>query len=196
MYLNIRKLLVFSFLALAASTSGFSSAFGESFSWTDSSGRKIYGSKPPKDARNVERLNTKPLSRYSSTKMLARLGTATQNALNEKAAKTRKSKSKEVPSLLLHDDIELKQDDAGQIISCRVVVQNPSTETYREVNVAFEFIDGTLVPAIGPEVVAAQSSAQYTLPQELLPMKLQIDSSDLDPNKPLVSRVMIHGTAG
>ena len=169
-------------------------AYGESYSWTDNSGRTIYGSKPPKDAGSVKRLNTKPLSRYSSKKMLGRLGYK-RSAIRKAATKSSKPKAEQIPSLLLHDDVEIKQDDAGQLLSCRVVVQNPSTEVYKDVNVAFEFLDGTLVPAVGPEEVSARSSAEYKLPAELLPMKLQVEESELDPNKPLVTRVMIHGTA-
>ena len=94
-----KKLLV-SFLTVIAAitvnlTVSISTSYGESYSWKDSSGRTIYGTKPPKNARVIEPLQTKPISRYSSKKMLARLGWEKRSAIREKAIKQNNAKSKE-----------------------------------------------------------------------------------------------------
>lgn len=64
------QLLIFSIITFSLP----SLAIAEAYSWTDGAGRTIYGTNPPKSAHNLKNLSTRGLSKYSSAKVIDRLG--------------------------------------------------------------------------------------------------------------------------
>ncbi|MCB0323476.1 MAG: DUF4124 domain-containing protein [Bdellovibrionales bacterium] len=172
------------------------------FSWVDKNGRTVYGSTPPKAAAGVKKLNTKPLSRYSSDKVLKRLG---WDEREKEAAAERSSSPSDAgaglpidaaPAKLEPGEPNLTFGQAGEILGCRVTVTNPGAIPAAEISIAFEFPDGTLVPAVGPSTIAANSAADYVIPDELVPFFVKVKGENpLDPAQQR-PKVIVHGAAG
>lgn len=71
---NFRPVLSALTMALLLAAQGLShpdSVRADAYSWEDSAGHKFFGDNPPAGARNVNKLNPKRYSKYSSDKMLA-----------------------------------------------------------------------------------------------------------------------------
>jgi hypothetical protein len=178
---------------------GSSSADGF-YRWLDKGGRTVYGSKPPAGARDVKLLHGKPLSRYSSDKMLNRLGWKDQHNKQKSGSKSA-SGGKSNPELpvtaqpakLEHETPQVSYDESGSVSACQVKVNNSGKLPAQEVSTAFEFSDGTLIPALGPETIEAESSAVYTIPEELLPLRIARKGEKMGEPEP--PRVIVHGAS-
>ncbi len=174
------------------------------YSWVGADGRTYFGSKPAKNAKSVKKLNTKPLSRYSTDKMLKRLGwdeqrREAQGAVRNEAGTQLGSLGTPEPEVsdadatteLEHDEVQISTTAEGAIASCSVSIKNNSATPYSGISVAFELIDGTLVPGEGPDSLGASASAEYVMPADLLPLTLE-PAKDRGEADPLVSKVLIH----
>lgn len=185
----------FYLLILLYSTHAFSQ---DAYKWKDSEGRIIYGTKPPKTNQSVESFSTRKLSTYSENKVLKSMGKepkAKPPEFNiEKAdPKTRagfksinkpdRKERSNVSEVLLKSELpKLSFNDKDQISSCTVIVQNHTDSHAFEISVAFEFPDGTLIPAAGPFELESKSEAEFYIPNELLPLdkKLGQELGDLN----------------
>lgn len=178
-----------------------SAAFAEdSYSWTDKNGRVFYGSTPPANASSVTKLRTKGLSRYSSDRMLKRLGWGESKSEPKTLSKSGSSSTAKkmdhvpAPASLSQGDIQLELDNNKQVLNCRVPIKNSGSKEAKEISVAFEFADGTLVPGVGPDVIAPGSTADYSIPKELAPITLHAKSNGENPAQDVPPpRVIIHG---
>jgi hypothetical protein len=195
-------------LSLLASTS---SAVAEpAFSWVGQDGRTYFGSQPAKNAKSIKKLDTKPLSRYSTDKMLKRLGwdeerMEAQKAAEREAASASLDADKGLDNNgeseaelgttieLQHEDVQISTNETGEITACSVKVNNNTKNSFSGISVAFELVDGTLVPGEGPDSLAATSSAEYVMPADLLPLSLE-SAKDTETSTSPVSKVLIHAT--
>jgi hypothetical protein len=139
--------------------------------------------------------------------MLKRLGWDEERVEAQKAAEraatnssidTSKSQDENIndsqsSSELEHDEVQISSNEAGDIIACSVTVNNNTTSKYSGISVAFELTDGTLVPGEGPDALAPNSSAEYLMPADLLPLSLE-PAKDNKKRETLVSKVLIHAT--
>jgi hypothetical protein len=196
------------FLLSAIVVSGANNCLAETFTWVDESGKLFYGTNPPKNAVGVEVLKTKKLSRYSSEQLLERLGWRASlkrdSVGNENPQSTKKETiENQIAADLEHSpvDIELSKEASldkkkVKISNCSVIVHNMSKSAAKDISVAFEFSDGTLVPAAGPEKISSGKSAQYNIPESLLPLEIPVkENSSENPltaqdSKPITAGVM------
>ena len=88
---------------------------GDMYQWTDRNGRAVFGSRPPRGATSVKKLKTKRLSRYSSEKMLNRLGWS-RNALGSAPLEKRPAESKHESKPAEDKALENKKTDAETAI--------------------------------------------------------------------------------
>lgn len=176
------------------------SAAEDAYSWKDKSGRTIYGSKPPKGATGVTGLKTNSLSRYSSDKVLKRLGWSEDSSRaklssDEQAEVEIPIESTEVeplsPAELKSLSPRIERNEAGDILSCEVDVENSGGLSANSVSVSFSFPDGTLIPGIGPEEIAPNSKASYKVPDELLPFSTTNNLDDQPVAEAVVPSVII-----
>lgn len=166
----------------------------DSYSWTDRNGHVFYGSTPPKDAQSVKKLPTKYLSRYSSDKMLKRLGWNTVKTPHPTTGKEEKKTSRSAqPAALEQADLRIEFNEQHQVTSCVIPVRNTGTTNAVEISVAFDFPDGTLVPGVGPDTIAANSAADYSIPKELLPLTLRAQEGKEEDQNSFTPKVIIHG---
>jgi len=164
-------------------------AFGqEVYSWRDNWGRVHYGSNPPANAQNKQKLSG-VVSRYSSDKLLKtrRSPSSTYAATTSKKSASRAAMKTDIAidgpgnAALYKSDFTFKQDQENKVIQCQVTLKNAGDGAADNLYVAFNFSDGSLIPAVGPQSIAANSEAVYSLPAEMLP--LPIASSQEDTNK-------------
>lgn len=176
------------------------------YHWKDAAGRDHYGSNPPKDARAIEPLAGKSYSRYSSEKLLkpykgmavteadmrSRLGSPE----DEKFGATKfKGPQPALPPIgeeelipeLTQADLTVRHDAQKRVTECTVIVKNSASIPANNVLVSFEFEDGTLVPATGPESIDADSTAKYIISDGLLPVTVNGAHADGAGPKPKVS---------
>ena len=166
----------------------------DSYSWVGKDGRVYYGNTPPKEGDSVTKLHTKTLSRYSSDKMLKRLGVQAANKAQHASAEQRKQPLRETtPAHLEQAELHVDVNDKGQVISCIVSVRNTGTKEAKEVSVAFDFPDGTLLPGVGPETIAPNAAADYSMPKELMPLSIKPDAGEDGQQQVPSPRVIIHG---
>ena len=69
--------------------------------------------------------------------------------------------------------IMMKRGSKGEVTSCSLAVKNAGLTPAKNVLVTFEFEDGSLVPAVGAEVIEGYSEEQYSIPQDLLPVSIK-----------------------
>ena len=160
----------------------------QSFSWKDKQGRIFFGSNPPKGAKEVKKLNTKKLSRYSTKKMLKHLGWEKRAKLAESKSTTSNSPSVDewksddittgLSTNLEHNQVEYALDEKSQITSCLVSINNQHPVEISQVSVAFEFPDGTLLPGVGPDTIKASEAVEFRVPDDLLPLVLEPEVVD------------------
>jgi hypothetical protein len=200
--------LTISFFTMISLFSGLAlpkQCYADAYSWIDKNGNRVYGTKPPKGAGSVSTLKTRTLSRYSSTKVLQRMGhnesaVAASNSGStpsggENSGSPAQSSSgatdisfvaaelkAESPKIIVNDD--------KKIIACTVTVANLNEFTAGEISVAFEFEDGSLIPAVGPSELLSKNSADYAIPEDFLPLKLEADAPDPKAQPP---KVIVHG---
>ena len=188
----------------------------DAYKWKDSKGRTIYGTKPPKTKGQVESFKLRKLSTYSENKVLKRLGKVPEekektpefNISKKKGSTNKKTRALAVKENSSRSDVsevmlrsyvpKLKFDDDGLIASCRVDVSNETDREAFEISVAFEFPDGSLVPAAGPFEMAANSIAEFYVPNELLPIAKKLGDNLGDSNaddstlRQALPKVIIH----
>lgn len=163
----------------------------DAYSWVDNNGHTIYGTKPPKGAHSVSTLKTRKLSKYSSSRVLERIvhkeknisSTKNKDKTNTRGRLSTKSQTDSkntqwsfVAAELNAEKPELQLNSSGEVKDCRVFINNQNDFIAADVSVAFEFEDGALIPAVGPSEIAANSSAEFLIPDEFLP--LIIESKD------------------
>lgn len=197
--------IIFTNLLFVALTS---TVFAQAYSWTEGD-KTVYGTNPPKSANNVKNLSTRGLSKYSSSKVLNRLGwrgsldsdlksedlkdletgiiqegdlPAIENLPLEEQKTENNIPS---PAKLESKDMKITLDEVNSKIinRCKVEVSNIGEKTADNVVVAFEFRDGTLIPASGPASIKAGESAAYKIAVDLLPLKLNFALSRKNPEK-------------
>jgi hypothetical protein len=219
-----KKVLKFSFyfflLSLLAIAIPYSAqtCLAQTYSWTDATGKTIYGTKPPKAATEVKKFNTKNLSRYSSKKVLQRLGwraslknpenlnsqvkkQSSEQAFDSALKSENETPSNSTPANLEHGPISLgfaeggpSHDTSTTIDKCEVTVSNLGSRKASEVNVAFEFEDGTLIPATGPDSIEAGKTEKYFVPDGLLPLEIVLPETDEEAeNSAIMPKVFLHG---
>jgi hypothetical protein len=183
----------------------------DSFRWKDPDGKTVYGSKPPANARDVERFSTRKISRYSSSKVLERSDTTEEQEVvnNEESDSsgevfkdkrlappskgTRSIVSGQIPELRPLEPI-LKINKLGEIVACKVEVLNKGELPVQDVSVAFEFFDGTLIPGAGPFVIPPDGKGLYEIPEALLPLYFSFgDVPEAEEEIPL-PQVIVHGS--
>ena len=161
----------------------------DAYKWTDKSGRVIYGNKSPKEG-NATSFKTRELSKYSSTSVLKHMGSdlpkktmpeGSYTSKGSKAAGDSKSIGGAGELILDTEEVVVTKNEEGQFTSVKVRVINSSDKDALDVSVAFKFSDGQLVPAEGPFEVPAKDSAEYKIPDELLPVELKGGSSSESP---------------
>jgi len=86
---NISKSLLFKSTFLIFFIFLPQNVLADAYSWIDNEGNKVFGTKPPANAQNVEAFKTKKLSRYSSDKVLKRLGTREASVEEENSSASR-----------------------------------------------------------------------------------------------------------
>ena len=174
----------------------------DAFKWVDKHGRTVYGSKPPPSANGVSKMTTHSLSRYSSEKVLNRLGwkdRKTETTEETQTVKgTKKAKEEALPynsktAELIAGEPDLETNESGQITACKVRVKNNSDGPAHEISIAFEFPDGTLVPGSGPDDIEKGAEVEYTVPAEILPITISEKHRDPNSSEPLKPRVILHG---
>ena len=166
----------------------------DSYRWLDQNGRIFFGSNPPKDALEVTKLPNKALSRYSSDRVLKRLGGPAKPAKTPIPEMSPKKPIRALQSAQLEQgELRVDMNEAGQVISCAVAVRNTGASEAKEVSIAFDFPDGTLIPGVGPETIAGNSAADYAVPKELLPLSLKGAAQEGKDTSPPSPRVIIHG---
>lgn len=177
---------LYSLLFILCLTLSFSSSAQDAYKWTDKSGRVIYGNKSPKEG-NATSIKTRELSKYSSTGVLKHMGSSvpekttpdgTYSSKGSKATSEPKSIAGAGELILETEEVAVTKDDEGHFTSVKVKVINPNDKDALDVSVAFKFSDGQLVPAEGPFEVPSKESAEYKIPDELLPVELKAGSPD------------------
>ncbi len=163
-----------------------------SYSWVDRRGHIIYGTKPPDGAAEVKKLNTRALSRYSSEKVLTRLGWKAHAKANSGQGKAETLPIDSAPADLQGEGVSVKYNEQHQVIACSVQVKNAGAIPAREISVAFEFADGTLVPGVGPDGIDPDAMFEYKVPDELLPLTIKQKKNE-SPEADESPRVIIHG---
>jgi hypothetical protein len=182
-------IISFTLLLLAFQSSSLAE---DSYSWVDRNGHVFYGSTPPKDAQSVKKVPTKYLSRYSSDKMLKRLGWNTSKT-SHSGKDEKKNSPPALPATLEQGDLRIEFNEQQQVTSCTVPIRNTGTGNAAEISVAFDFSDGTLVPGVGPDSIAANSAADYSIPRELLPLTLHLESGKEQDQNAIMPKVIMHG---
>lgn len=184
------------FFVLATAAPAFSDG---AYRWTDKNGTVFYGSKPPKDAKAVERIKGGSFSRYSGSKVLAAYNRSASTAsastvkesdliapqvkrlpVDEPNARGRiggedpkETSAVQSPAQLRQGTLELLRDKKNRITKCAVHVENTGGEPAHDVVVAFHFEDGTLIPAVGPEIVGGKDEGIYAVPEDQLPITVK-----------------------
>jgi len=135
----------------------------QSFQWLDKAGNKVYGSKPPADAKDIKEFKTRALSTYSSEKAISRMEPEVSSETSEESANNR-------------SDGELRPGPVQKIIinnetspSFSVEIANPGTETARNIKVIFRFSNGNTATATGPDILAPKGVATFLVPSLLVP---------------------------
>lgn len=169
----------------------------DAYSWINDEGKRVYGTKPPKNAESISGLKTRTLSRYSSSTVLQRTQRSTENGKNtdspqQESKKLSADSSKNdwgfIAAELSHDTPRIDHSKEGEVTSAKVWVENPHEFITVDVSVAFDFSNETLIPAIGPSEIPAKSTAEYSVPDELLPIKLTGTARSDD-----MVEVIVHG---
>lgn len=177
-------LLAASILFLTAIIAMSSASAEPMYSWKDKSGRTYFGGKPAAGALEVEAVQADNISRYSSDKVLeafrynneatAETTTVEESTISEPDAKN-PSATPTIPTgsaTLKRNEIKVTLNNSGQVSQCHVLIENTSEVPATELRVSFSFPDGSIVPAFGPETVAAQAIEAFTIPDSLLPLQL------------------------
>ena len=176
------------------------SSSGGAYRWTDPSGNEHFGSNPPANAENVVSLSGKKFSRYSADKLLqpyqrftmpvehvgAHGETLPKEELDAKSMRARmkaQKKGTEVDLTLPQEEDSLTSaviaekpvyslNEKGEVSRCQVLVKNKSSIPVNGVTVRFEFEDGSLIPATGPQSIPPEGKATYLVPDEVLPIRV------------------------
>ena len=155
------------------------------FKWKDAQGRVFYGGNPPPNALEVTPVSKKGVSRYSSTRMLDRMGFkkeepvvpvqgevipvegATPGVPSEPSAD-----KVDVLPLLTQSELNATYDDSGKVTACSVKLLNSSTKDLSNMEVHFIFPDSSIVQGIGPVELKTNEEGFYEVPTERLPLEL------------------------
>lgn len=167
------------------------------FRWIGADGKTHFGSNPPADAKQVTSLGGKSFSRYSSARAIGK-DPSTRASLGNEPAPTvapkpsRSARIQEVDltvapfgalnppqgQILKRGRLTIERNATLQVTKCSVMVKNPGHEPANNIRVNFEFEDGTLVPARGPDLLRPRSEAAYEIPKNQLPLEIASMSPD------------------
>ena len=163
-----------------------------------------------KDPDKIESIKLRKLSTYSENRVLKHLGKEplekvktpefniskkvengdkSSKSLIDQTSRDKGSVSKtrtnvtrtNVSEVMLKSEVPvISKNDKGLITACKVEIVNITDKQAFEISVAFEFPDGTLIPATGPFELDAGAKAEFFIPNELLPIeeKLGTDLGD------------------
>ena len=175
----------------------------DAFSWKDEEGRLHFGTKPPPQAAEVKKIVGKTFSRYSSAKLLTplnnfnssgitkieeknlvknQLGKADNREVKNQARASLKEKDELKTIQLEKSPLDIKFNDSKQVTSCSITLKNTSAIPASGILVTFEFEDGTLIPATGPDNIAAESVATYSITDDVLPITIKGFNSSSEKN--------------
>ncbi|MCB0345631.1 MAG: DUF4124 domain-containing protein [Bdellovibrionales bacterium] len=165
-------------------------AAAQSYSWTDNQGNKFYGSNPPRGAKNVNKLKGGSFSRYSASKALAPY----QNQISRAQMAPEKSMAKTEDSLgaplaapsLEQGKITMDLSPENLVTSCLVDVKNSGQLDATNVTVSFEFVDGTIIQAKGPEKITGGETVQFSIPKTQLPVTVALEEGALKIPEPSI----------
>lgn len=153
-------------------------AHGQSYRWTDKEGNTFYGSNPPAGARNVEKIRGGSFSTYSSSKALAPY----QNRLSRPSLATEpiiRGEPDLTPPLaepaLEQGKLQVELGPDNSVTATSVEVKNTGAAAAAHVTISFEFADGTIVQAQGPDTLAGGQSATYSIPPPQLPISITLE---------------------
>ncbi len=190
----------------------------ESYKWKDENGITFYGSKPPPNAKEVQKFSTRKISKYSSKSAFGQSSSA--NSKNEKTSEivedtgkgevykdsrigppvkkpASRSSVRSVSSnklKLVSKTPLLKINKEGEITSCEVSVTNEDDVGANDVSVAFEFFDGTLIPASGAFKIAPGKTETYNIPDTLLPLVFSVGDMPIEDTIVPAPKVIIHAS--
>lgn len=187
MFAQVFRILVAFSLCLSL---GVSAASAESYSWTDKEGNKFYGSNPPRGARNVEKLKGAAFSKYSASKALAPYEKQLSRARMVPEKVEPKIADDMAPPLaapsLEQGKIALDLSPDNKVASCVVDIKNSGDAEATNVTVSFEFVDGTIIQASGPEKISGGSNAEFKVPQKQLPVTIALEEGAVTVPEPSI----------
>lgn len=173
------------------------------YSWQDSSGVIVFGENPPANARSLKRLSQRPLSRYSSDKIISGFRVKpksseennasslqgslrqenfsydpTRSRLDSKSPKKAGGKNGILKSARLsYQDPSVQTNERGEVISCSVTLKNEGAVTASKISVQLTFPDGSFLSTIGPDKLEPTREGIYGIPSSSLPLKLNLGNS-------------------
>ena len=157
-------------------------SLGEAYQWKDAEGNNYYGSKPPAGAQQVQKVAGKNFSRYSSSRLLSGYRPRLSDSAAAVAPK-RKDSIEEVN--LVPESVRLEEgkltvnhDEQGRVVNCKVIVRNTTDLIAKNVLVSFEFEDGSIIPARGPESIAGMGEGMYYIEPAQLPVVVALDDRE------------------
>ncbi len=188
------KIIIFSILISCLPSS---SSAEDSYKWKDKSGRIVYGNKAPSGAENLDIFKTRGLSKYSATRALKNSGISEEELKRQeelkilsednnkdksevksetKTEQIRNNKSGDIKNaeevILTAEEPRVTLNEEREVREVKVLVKNDSPKDAFEVSVAFSFPKGKLIPAKGPFEIASGTSAEFSIPEELLPIPI------------------------
>lgn len=170
----------------------------DSYSWIDKNGKVVYGTKAPKDARSVNVLKTRKLSRYSTDKALSRMQHSAAPTATTSQTPTVRDEPKDselvfLPAELIASPATVTVNEALEVEQGSVQVKNANEFAVKDISVAMEFPDGALIPAIGPAELEAGAIAEFTLPKDFMPLKLDREKLKERQASSIKPIVIVHG---
>ena len=99
--------------------------------------------------------------------------------IDQESDKTAKEASLEKNKL----KVVLDEVNSRIINNCKVEITNSGDIEAEDIAIAFEFRDGTLIPAVGPSSIKPGDTSVYKMAPDLLPLKLNFELSRRKPEK-------------
>lgn len=161
----------------------------EVYSWTDSKGNLVFGSRPPKNAPDLKKVGPHVISKYSSEKVVNGFKVRDKNSPNkynpEKYNRASLKKNagglssnpdspriKGNPAHLTYKSPLIKLNAKGEITSCQVQVTNEGKSLASDVVVQMTFPDGTFITASGPDKIKPNDQTDFELPASSVPLRI------------------------
>ena len=161
----------------------------EVYSWTDSKGNLVFGSRPPKNAPGLKKVGPHVISKYSSEKVVngfkvrdkSSPSKFSQGKYSRASLKKNNSgipvspdspKIKGNPAHLTYKSPVIKLNEKGEITSCLVQVTNEGKSLASDIVVQMTFPDGTFITASGPDKIKPSEQTDFGLPSSSVPLRI------------------------